>query len=321
MKVLVTGGCGFIGHRLVNLLERAGKEVLVIDSHTTYGSVSQRELSNLIDERTRDFKSNIVSIDICDFAAMYKAFETFNPDVVVHLASFPRQKSVTVNPQEGAKTMMEGLINVLELSKNRRMIYISSSMVYGDMSRPAKETDECNPKGLYALMKYTGEKMVEDYARRFGMEYNIIRPSAVYGPLDVGDRVVAKFMLNALTGKELKVNGAFEKLDFSYVDDTAMGIFLVTTSGKPEQIYNITRGQGRTLYEAATLIRDIVGKGDIITQDKDNQFPSRDALCVDKAREDLLYNPTHDLEHGLIKYYNWIRDRVHWFTTSVSKPA
>ena len=96
-----------------------------------------------------------------------------------------------------------------------------------------------------------------------------------------------------------------------------MGIFLVTTSGKPEQIYNITRGCGRTLYEAANLIRGIVGKGDIITQDKDNQFPSRDALCIDKAREDLLYNPTYDLEHGLVKYYNWFRDRIHWFTTSV----
>jgi nucleoside-diphosphate-sugar epimerase len=137
----------------------------------------------------------------------------------------------------------------------------------------------------------------------------------------VGDRVIAKFMLNALNNKQLKVNGAFEKLDFTYVDDTAMGIFLVATSGKPEQVYNITRGVGRTLYEAANLIRDIVGKGFIITQDKDNQFPSRDALCIDKAREDLLFNPTHDLEYGLVKYYNWFRDRVHWFTTSVPEPT
>jgi len=321
MKVLVTGGCGFIGHRLVKLLERGGKDVLVVDNHTTYGSVSQRELTHLVHERSVDFNSNIINADICDFAALYKAFDEFDPDVVVHLASFPRQKSVSVNPQEGVKTMMEGLINVLELSKNRRMVYISSSMVYGDMTRPAVETDECNPKGLYALMKYTGEKMVEDYARKFGMKYNIVRPSAVYGPQDVGDRVIAKFMLNAMTDKPMKVNGAFEKLDFTYVDDTAMGIYLVTTSGEHEQTYNITRGCGRTLYDAAKLIRDIVGKGDIIAQDRDNQFPSRDALCIDKAREDLLFNPTHDLEDGLVKYYNWFKDRVHWFTTSIPEPT
>lgn len=321
MKVLVTGGCGFIGHRLVKLLERGCKEVLVVDNHTTYGSVSQRELTNLVDERSKDFTSKVVNIDICNFAALYKAFDEFDPDVVIHLASFPRQKSVSVNPQEGAKTMMEGLINVLELSKNRHFTYISSSMVYGDMSRPAVETDECNPKGLYALMKYTGEKMVEDYARRFGMTYNIVRPSAVYGPLDVGDRVVAKFMLNAMTDKPLKVNGAFEKLDFTYVDDTAMGIYLVATVGEPGEIYNITRGVGRTLYEAANLIRGIVGKGVVVTQDKDSQFPSRDALCIDKARRDLLFNPTHDLEYGLFKYYTWFRDRVHWFTTSVPEPT
>lgn len=316
MKVLVTGGCGFIGHRVVNLLERAGIETLVVDNHTTYGSISQRELTYLVDERSKDFSSNVIDIDICDFAALHKAFE-FNPDVVIHLASFPRQKSVTINPQEGVKTMMEGLINVLELSKNRRLVYISSSMVYGDMNGPAKETDVCNPKGLYAVMKHSGEKMVEDYAKRFGMRYNIVRPSAVYGPCDVGDRVIAKFMLNAMIGKPMKVNGAFEKLDFTYVDDTAMGIFLVTTSGKPEQIYNITRGQSRTIYDAAKCIRDIVGQGDIITEDKDTNFPSRDALCIDKAREDLLFNPTNDLYDGLVKYYDWFKDRVHWFTTSV----
>lgn len=316
MKVLVTGGCGFIGHRVVNLLEQAGMDVLVVDNHTTYGSISQRELTHLVDERSKDFGSNVIDIDICDFAALHKAFE-FDPDVVIHLASFPRQKSVTINPQEGVKTMMEGLINVLELSKNRRLVYISSSMVYGDMNGPAKETDVCNPKGLYAVMKHSGEKMVEDYAKRFGMRYNIVRPSAVYGPRDVGDRVIAKFMLNAMIGKPLKVHGAFEKLDFTYVDDTAMGIFLVTTSGQPEQVYNITRGQGKTIYDAAKCIRDIVGQGDIITKDKDNNFPSRDALCIDKAREDLLFNPTHDLHDGLVKYYDWFKDRVHWFTTSV----
>ena len=217
MRVLVTGGCGFIGHRVVNLLEKQGHDVLIVDNHTTYGSIQSDELKSLVKERKKFIKSDILTTDICDFVALYKAVE-FDPDVVVHLASFPRQKSVDINPQEGVKTMMEGLLNILEISKNRRLIYISSSMAYGDMNGPAKENDPCNPKGLYAIMKYTGEKMVKDYGRRFGMEYNIIRPSAVYGPRDVGDRVIAKFIRNARIGEPLKVNGREEKLDFSFVD-------------------------------------------------------------------------------------------------------
>lgn len=316
MKVLVTGGCGFIGHKVVEQLESLNYEVLVVDNRTTYGSVSQNELYHLIGERTQSFSADVVNIDICDFSALYKAFE-FDPDVVIHLASFPRQKSVDINPQEGVKTMMEGLINVLELSKNRKLVYISSSMVYGDFNGPAKETDECNPKGLYAIMKYAGENMVKDYARRFGMKYSIIRPSAVYGPCDVGDRVIAKFMINALTGKPLKVNGSKEKLDFSYVDDTANGIVLAALYSGANEVYNITRGWGRTLLDAANIITDLVGGGEIIVQEKDNKFPSRDALCIDKAILDLRYNPLTNLEDGLAKYHEWIKDRLHWFTTTV----
>ena len=319
MRVLVTGGCGFIGHRVVHLLEKQGHDVLIVDNHTTYGSIESDELVDLVKERKRFIKSKVLTTDICDFVALYKAIE-FDPDVVVHLASFPRQKSVDINPQEGVKTMMEGLLNVLEISKNRRLIYISSSMVYGDMDGPAREDDPCSPKGLYAIMKYTGEKMVKDYGRRFGMEYNIIRPSAVYGPRDVGDRVIAKFLLNTRTGRPLTVNGVEEKLDFSFVDDTASGICRVVNVGLPNETYNITRGQARTIYDAAQCIIDMVGDGEVIVQEKEGKFPSRDALCIDKAREQLGYNPTTNLEEGLQIYYDWFTefyDHVHWFTTSV----
>ena len=193
-------------------------------------------------------------------------------------------------------------------------------MVYGDMNGPAKEDDPCNPKGLYAIMKYTGEKMVKDYGRRFGMEYNIIRPSAVYGPRDVGDRVIAKFLRNARIGEPLKVNGREEKLDFSFVDDTASGICRVINVGLPNETYNITRGQGRTIYDAACCVSDIIGFGEVIVQEKDSKFPSRDALCIDKAREQLGYNPTTNLEEGLQIYYEWFKkfyNNVHWFTSAI----
>ena len=152
------------------------------------------------------------------------------------------------------------------------------------------------------------------------MGYNIIRPSAVYGPRDVGDRVIAKFLLNARTGKPLRVNGKEEKLDFSFVDDTASGICRVANLGLPNETYNITRGHARTIYDAACCVRDIVGEGKVIVQEKDSKFPSRDALCIDKAREQLGYNPTTNLEEGLQSYYDWFTEfynTVHWFTASV----
>ena len=321
MRVLVTGGCGFIGHRVVYLLEKQGHDVLVVDNHTTYGSIHSDELTTLVRERKKFINSKVLTVDICDFASLHKSTE-FDPDVIIHLASFPRQKSVDINPQEGVKTMMEGLLNVLELSKHKRLIYISSSMVYGDMDGPAKESDPCTPKGLYAIMKYTGEKMVKDYGRRYGMGYNIIRPSAVYGPRDVGDRVVAKFLYNAMTDKPLYVNGKEEKLDFSFVDDTASGICRVANLGLPNETYNITRGQARTIYDAAMCVRDIIGPNivDVVVREKDSKFPSRDALCIDKAREQLGYDPQINLEQGLQSYYDWFTHfypDIHWFNETI----
>ena len=91
-------------------------------------------------------------------------------------------------------------------------------------------------------MKYMGEQLVKDYCRRTGLEYVIIRPSAVYGELDVEDRVVSKFMLNAMRGGTLKINGSTEILDFSYVDETAYGIVLATLKDDANgQIF--TRGE------------------------------------------------------------------------------
>jgi nucleoside-diphosphate-sugar epimerase len=99
--------------------------------------------------------------------------------------------------------MMEGLLNLLESAKKhhvKRFVYISSSMVYGNFDNNVVESAVCNPEGQYGIMKLAGEWLVKDYARRTGMEVVIIRPSAVYGPLDVEDRVVAKFMLTAMRG-------------------------------------------------------------------------------------------------------------------------
>jgi nucleoside-diphosphate-sugar epimerase len=213
---------------------------------------------------------------------------------------------------------MEGLINVCESAKKHRVervVYISSSMVYGDFADQVTEDAPCSPIGQYGIMKLAGEWLVKDYARRTGMEYVILRPSAVYGPLDVEDRVVAKFMLRAMRGQVLNVNGAGETLDFTYVDDAADGIVAAATRiMSRNSTYNITKSHSVSLLEAAEMIVKIVGKGTIECKDKDADFPSRGALNIDRAKVILGYDPKVDVEEGFQKYYDWLSNSEYWQT-------
>lgn len=317
MKILVTGGHGFIGHNVVQQLQAKNIAVSVIDNHTNYGIIPQAEIDYLIAERVKKlqahehYKINIAESDIVD-----RIFDQEQPNTVIHMASFPRQKAVNANPAAGADVMMRGLINLLESAakhKVERFVYVSSSMVYGEFKDQVLEDAECQPQGQYGIMKLAGEWLVKDYARRTGMEYVIIRPSAVYGPLDVEDRVVAKFMTAAMQGKTLKVNGAGETLDFTYVDDVAVGIVSAATRiMSRNNIYNITKSCSVSLLNAAEKIVSLVGNGTIAVKDRDTNFPSRGALNIDRARTILGYNPKVDIEEGFQKYYEWLSQSSYW---------
>jgi nucleoside-diphosphate-sugar epimerase len=319
MKILVTGGLGFIGHNVVHLLEQQGHDVAIVDTQTTYGIVDRRDLDVLIAERMQKIRTRrIYYIDV-SAREMQQVFAAYQPDMVVHLASFPRQKVVNSNPMLGSRAMSEGLLNLLEASVRhqvQKFVYVSSSMVYGDFNhKRAKGIDEShpnNPKGQYGIMKLSGEWLVKDYTERTGMQHVIIRPSAVYGPRDVEDRVVSKFLLGAMRGHTITVNGSKESLDFTYVDDAAQGIATATlTPTVYNTTYNITRGQGRTLLEAAELAVSIAGQGAIQINDPDNNFPSRGQLNITKAHNDFGYRPQVSIEQGFLKYYEWLKNSVY----------
>jgi nucleoside-diphosphate-sugar epimerase len=157
-------------------------------------------------------------------------------------------------------------------------------------------------------MKLMGEKLVEDYARQGAFDYSIIRPSAVYGEWDVEDRVVSKFMTTAMRGETLKVKGADEVLDFTYVEDTAQGIILAATQDIANgKVYNITRSDDKqyTLKDAAELAIKIAGKGSLEIQDRDLSFPKRGRLSIMLAQRDLGYSPQVGVEEGFQRYYDW----------------
>jgi nucleoside-diphosphate-sugar epimerase len=316
-KFLVTGGHGLIGHNVVQRLQARDETVSVVDTHTTYGIIPQAEIDYLISERLNKITDHTYYNQcITDSYEIDHIVEKEQPKVIIHCASFPRQKVVNANPAHGADVMMRGLINLLESAKKHgveRFVYISSSMVYGDFEDQVLEDDECRPQGQYGIMKLAGEDLVKDYSRRCGFEYVIIRPSAVYGPLDVEDRVVAKFMLTAMRGGVLRVNGANETLDFTYVDDAADGIVAAATRIMCRNMtFNITKSHSVSLLEAAEMIVKIVGQGTIEVRDKDADFPSRGALNIDRARTILSFDPKVDVEEGFQNYYNWLNNSVYW---------
>ena len=330
-NILVTGGLGFIGYNVVVRLMNGGHKISIVDNKTTYGILPQDELDYIYKERffsianrvTNSNNLNIYTIDITnpDLDQLFKA-EHF--DAVIHLASFPRQKVVNNNPTVGSKAMSEGLLNILELSRKhnvKRFTYISSSMVYGDFTDNVTEDAVCNPIGQYAIMKYAGELLVKDYTRQYNLDHTIIRPSAVYGSLDVDDRVISKFMLSAMQGKNLTVNGKMEKLDFTYVTDVSTGIVQATFSDKAKnQTYNLTKSKGVTLYNAAKTIKDIVGKGTIDVKQKDKNFPSRGTLSIAKAQKDFGYDPKIDIKEGFQIYYDWLQNSTYWQEQLNPKP-
>jgi nucleoside-diphosphate-sugar epimerase len=317
MKILVTGGLGLIGHNVVAQLEAKDHEVVITDTRTNYGIIDQNELNYLMAERLKKIRTDrIYHIDIANAESFDWLVEQHQPNVIIHMASFPRQKVVNANPAWGAQVMMEGLINICESAKKHgveRVVYISSSMVYGNFTDDVSEDDVCRPQGQYGIMKLAGEHLVKDYTRRGCFDHVILRPSAVYGPLDVEDRVVSKFMLAAMQDRVLKVNGANETLDFTYVDDAADGIVAAAIlPNAANQTFNITKSHSVSLLQAATMIVRIVGKGSIELHDKDADFPSRGALNIDRARAVLGYDPKIDVEEGFENYYVWLKNSVYW---------
>jgi len=310
-NILVTGGMGFIGHNVVRLLEQQGHNPIVFDNFTDYGTIPHSELYELHKERRECFGAQVYNGDIFQGSLINFLFDHHNIDTVIHLASFPRQKAVAQHPVAASSTMCTGLVSLLEscVEHNiKKFVYVSSSMVYGEFSDGVRESADCAPLGQYAILKLTGEWLVQDYTHRTGLTHTIIRPSAVYGPRDVEDRVVSKFFAAAMRNDVIRVRGAHEYLDFTYVEDAARGIVKAALSNAANNnTYNITRGRSHSLLEAAELVQKIVGQGTIEVEDRDQSFPSRGALNIEAAQHDFLYTPIVNIEPGFRMYYDWLK--------------
>ena len=310
-KILLTGGLGFIGHTIVRKLEDTEHTPVIIDNRSDYcGAIDHNELETLITERKALFKTEVTdyNVDIVDGMRLDNIIEDEQPDVIIHLAAFPRAKVVIHNPQVGCDVILKGLLNLLESCRKhnvKRFVFISSSMIYGDFDQDGNpETASTNPIEPYGIMKLCAENLVRNYNRLYGLEYSIVRPSAVYGPYDVVDRVLSKFIVKAKADETMSINGEGLALDFSYVDDVADGMILCATHPKAaNETFNITRSIARTLVDAGNIIIDETNSNsELIVSENDGKYPKRGALDISKARDLLGFNPTVNIEEGLKQY-------------------
>ena len=306
MKILVTGGKGFIGSKIVEILS-VDHKVTVIDNSDTYNIMSNTELQKLYTWRMRNWNRKNVQIidgDVLDRLVCLKAF-SHNPDIVIHLATYPRAKIVDNDPILGIPKVINTTTNLLWHSEKwnvRKFVYVSSSMVYGDFSDGMKEDGKTKPKNIYGEAKLTGERLVKLFSKRDGLNYNIIRPSGVYGPGDMPDRVVSKFFDKAMSNQAITLHNGDNKVDFTYRRDAARGIILAALSPVANVSFNITAGNATSLRTLANTIIEITNSESELEDTGNHKlYPMRGTLDISRAKDLIEYEPQYELKKGLEK--------------------
>jgi UDP-glucose 4-epimerase len=313
MKYLITGGLGFIGSKIIEKLSNDGHSIICVDNKDTYDLMSKEMLDKLIQWRTRNWvnsKVHIIDGDVLDRMICLKAF-SLKPDTVIHLASFPRAKIVDKDPINGIPKVIGTTTNLLWHSAKfnvKKFVYISSSMVYGDFVDGTKEDSNTKPQNIYGEAKLTGERLTKLFAKRDGLNYVIVRPSGVYGPGDLPDRVVSKFFAKAMNNETIHLHNGDNKVDFTYRQDAAYGIIKAAESEVANTSFNITAGNATSLRTLAETIIDITGsQSELKDIGMHKLYPMRGTLDISRARDLIEYQPKYSLRQGLESYYEWIR--------------
>ncbi len=313
MKFLITGGLGFIGTKIIEKLSNEGHSITVVDNKDTYGIITAKGLAELIKWRTRNWnhsKVQIINGDLLERDICLKAFR-HKPEVVIHLATYPRAKVVDNDPIVGIPKVIDTTTNLLWHSSKfgaKKFVYVSSSMVYGDFIDGTREESDTKPQNIYGEAKLTGERLTKLFAKRDGLNYVIVRPSGVYGPGDLPDRVVSKFFAKAMKNEIIELHNGENKVDFTYRQDAAYGIIKAAESDVANTSFNITAGNATSLRTLAETIIDITGsKSEVQDVGMHKLYPMRGTLDISRAKDLLEYEPKFTLRQGLQSYYDWIR--------------
>ena len=324
-RIALIGGAGFIGHHLAIALKDLGADVYVIDGlevnnllHYTAlppGTPNRELYLRIIEQRFAKLHAAGVPLhvqDARDYHQLSHILAEIDPQTVVHLAAIAHAGKSNKDPMSTFGHSLRTLENALDYSRDKaeHFVYFSSSMVYGNFQTPEVSEDHpLDPIGIYGALKLAGEKITIAYQQVFGLDYTIIRPSALYGPGCVSRRVSQIFIESALVGETLRVDGdGDERIDFSWIDDVVDGVVrAVQEPAARNETFNITTGASRSLADLIRIVQEHFPEVDVEFVERDALRPYRGTLKIDKARELIGYDPQTTLEDGLDRYVEWYR--------------
>ena len=315
--VFLTGGTGFVGYHTTKELTRLGHDVVAFDAFLNYIDPLESHYHTYLGMRLDDLDAGVRVIrgDVRNLGALVAALREAQPEVVVHLAAIPLATASNRFSEEAIQININGTVTVLEAVRAtpsvRRIVFVSSSFVYGDFRyTPADEQHPTDPIDVYGGAKLGGEALTKGFGRRFGVEFVIVRLSAVYGPTDANRRVTQVFLEHALAGRPLVLDdGGRSRVDFTYCADAASGLAAAALQpAAANEVFNITRGEGRSIKELAEVLAELV-PGTVTTERPAGEpRPERGALNIERARRLLGYQPRYSLEEGMQEYVDFVRE-------------
>ncbi len=301
MKVLVTGGAGFIGSHLMRHLKERGDEPVALDNL----SIGRRE--NL------EEGMELIEMDVHD-DGLAGVMATGQYDAIVHLAGQTLVSNSLDEPVFDADSNIIGMVRVLEAARQsgvRRVVFSSTAAVYGDVPErdlPIKEAHKLSPMSFYGLSKVTAERYLELYHECFGIDYVALRFANVYGERqgDGGEGgVISIFARSVAEGKEITIFGDGEQTrDFIYAGDVAAGVAAALTTAQTNVVYNLSTQTQTSLRELVSVLSDVAGRRIIPKYGPERPGDIyKSSLSNARARRGLGWKPSVSLEEGLRRTY------------------
>ncbi len=312
MKLLITGGAGFIGSHVVREAISRGHEVVNFDI-LNYAS----DLS-FLDTVSGETGYKFIQGDICDRANLTGMFEAEEFDAVLHLAAETHVDLSIKNPSIFVQTNVLGTQNLLDLSLKyniSKFIHISTDEVYGhlDLEAPGfTEATALAPRSPYSASKAGSDMLVQSYHETFGLHTCITRCSNNYGPHQDATKLLPKTMLNALTGKNIPVYGKGQNIrDWLYVEDHVAAIFKVFEEGGAGETYNVGGNNEQTNIELVKKVLQLLGKSDELIEFVEDR-PGHDfryAVDASKIKKELNWSPRKDFDQMLQGTIDWYKQK------------
>ena len=315
MRLLVTGGAGFIGsnfvRRVIDGSLQGFSSVAILDKLTYAGT-----LTNLKNLNSSDYE--FVQGDICDADLLEGLLPGF--DAVINFAAESHVDRSIAGAKDFVVTNVLGVQTLLDVVKNssvQTFIQISTDEVYGSIAKGSwPETDPLLPNSPYAASKAAGDLLARSYQKTHGMDIRITRCSNNYGPNQFPEKVIPLFVTNLIEGKKIPVYGTGMNIrDWLHVDDHCLGIYRALMKGKAGKIYNIGGGLELTNLELTEKILNMMGKNDSeidYVQDRKGH-DLRYSVDWSKAHNEIGYSPKIKFEDGLLATINWYQENESWW--------